>query len=206
MKSFALPDDAQEVEYMDLNKIVQDTVAMFTTKLKMIKGNIHFNLVEDLSPIWGYPLKLEQVLSNLLVNASHSISGKTNGKIFIKTRYIKGLEAVLMEVEDNGHGMTKDQMEKIFDPFFTTRRRDGGTGLGLSISHGIVKEHHGIIGVLSRPEVGSRFSVFLPVEKGGELAVQPNLLIIDDDPSVLKMLKSNFIKTGQALRADTQSG
>ena len=194
LKAFAMPDEVQEVRLIEPNKVVEDTMAIYSTKLKIHADKIYFNLGEGPPPIWGYPLKLEQVLGNLIVNASHAIAGKTNGKISITTRYIKDLDVVLMEVEDNGHGMTKDQIEKIFDPFFTTRRQDGGTGLGLSISHGLVKEHHRVIGVISRPELGSRFTVFLPVQKGVQLTVQPNLLIIDDDPSVLKMLKSNFIK------------
>ncbi len=121
------------------------------------------------------------------------MSQKRKGSISIITRHITARGVVFFEVADNGIGMTRDQMEKIFDLFFTTRRQDGGTGLGLSISHGLVKEHRGVIGVLSRPEQGSRFTVFFPVEKGGKPGLQPNLLIIDDDVSVLKMLNSRYI-------------
>ena len=69
----------------------------------------------------------------------------------------------MIEIEDNGIGMGKEVLDHIFEPFFTTRRDQEGTGLGLSISYGLIKEHHGIIGVLSRPNIGSRFSIYLPL-------------------------------------------
>jgi PAS domain S-box-containing protein len=194
LKLFAASDEVRETQITDVNQVVEETMAIFKTKLKIHADKIALILEEGLPAIRAYPLKLEQVLGNLLINASHAISKKTNGMISITTRHSKAMGAVLVEVEDNGNGMTREQMGKIFDPFFTTRRQDGGTGLGLSISRGIVKEHHGIMGVLSRPDVGTRFTVFLPEEKGVEPALQPNLLIVDDDPSVLKLLKSNFIK------------
>lgn len=71
----------------------------------------------------------------------------------------------LVSIHDNGPGIAKQYLDKIFDPFFTTKDIGRGSGLGLSISIGIVREHNGIIEVISNPESGTVFSVLLPVEE-----------------------------------------
>ncbi|MFQ5486481.1 MAG: ATP-binding protein, partial [Desulfobacterales bacterium] len=91
-------------------------------------------------------------------------------------------------VEDNGIGMEQGVMERIFEPFFTTRRDAGGTGLGLSVSYGLIQEHNGIIGVLSRPGLGTRFILFLPVDSENKLELRPSILCIDDDAEFLSLL------------------
>jgi two-component system, NtrC family, sensor kinase len=67
-----------------------------------------------------------------------------------------------LSVEDQGTGITPEDLEHIFEPFFTTKHVGEGTGLGLSIAEGIVREHRGWMEVESRPGEGSRFTVFLP--------------------------------------------
>ena len=169
-------------------------MAIFSGKLKKYAESFQFVLGENLPAVSGYPFKLEQVLANLILNASHAIGGGSNAGILISTRYCEALNAVLLEVEDNGKGMTREEINKIFDPFHTTRRKEGGSGLGLSITHKILKEHNALMGVLSRPGVGSRFTVFLPVKDKEPLSLDPVLLIIDDDVNVLKLLSSRFLK------------
>ncbi len=88
-------------------------------------------------------------------------------------------------------------MDRIFDPFFTTRRSDGGTGLGLSVSYGLIEEHKGTIGVLSKPGVGSRFTVFLPVDCNKKLELKPAILYVDDDSVFLELLQMHFIRVHQ---------
>jgi CheY-like chemotaxis protein len=137
------------------------------------------------------------VTANLLVNAAYAVPEKQKGRVSITTRYLKRLGAVTMEIEDNGTGMTSEVIEQIFEPFFTTRRDKGGTGLGLSVSYRLIKEHGGIIGVLSKPGLGSRFTVFLPLVEGTTLQLRPTALCMDDDRSFLNKLKSDLgeIKT-----------
>jgi len=67
-------------------------------------------------------------------------------------------------VEDNGEGMTPDQLEHIFEPFFTTKPVGAGTGLGLSISYAIIQDHRGTITVSSKPGEGSSFCISLPIK------------------------------------------
>ncbi len=84
-------------------------------------------------------------------------------------------------------------MDRIFEPFFTTRRDTGGTGLGLSLSYGLIKEHSGRIGVHSKPGIGTRFTVYLPVNKDCPVELRPTILCVDDDPGVLSMLSKYFV-------------
>jgi signal transduction histidine kinase len=97
----------------------------------------------------------------LLINAVDAMS--ENGNITVRTR--RGLtnqEAVIAEVIDEGHGITRSDLPKIFEPFYTTKPPGRGTGLGLSICYGIIAEHGGRIEVDSAIGAGSTFRVVFP--------------------------------------------
>jgi signal transduction histidine kinase len=111
----------------------------------------------------GDAVQLEQVISNLVVNAIHACAEGGCVQISCGLREEGGTRRAFLRVEDNGHGMDAATQERIFEPFFTTKDVGQGTGLGLSVAHGIVEEHGGSIEVESAPERGSRFSVFLPM-------------------------------------------
>ena len=113
----------------------------------------------DIPKIQGYSGKLSQVFMNLLANAFHAIGEK--GDVWIRTRAIEG--TVQVEVQDNGHGIPRENLKRIFEPFFTTKAVGQGTGLGLSISYGIVEQHHGKIMVANAPGGGTIFTVRLPI-------------------------------------------
>jgi CheY-like chemotaxis protein len=98
-----------------------------------------------------------------------------------------------VHIEDNGKGIERKIMDQIFDPFFTTKRELDGTGLGLSISYGLIKEHHGLISVLSRPGKGSCFSIYLPVDGQTDISLYPAILCVDHNVKYLKELKANFV-------------
>lgn len=104
--------------------------------------------------------QLNQVFMNLLVNAAHAI--RERGVITIAT----GVEGdwVWVAISDTGCGIPPQNMNRIFEPFFTTKPIGSGTGLGLSLSYSIVNKHGGRIEVDSTPEVGTTFTVRLPIE------------------------------------------
>ena len=116
-------------------------------------------------PVWalGDAVQLEQVMSNLVVNAIHACAEGGRVEITCGFRDAGGTRHAFVRVQDDGHGMDAATKERIFEPFFTTKDVGQGTGLGLSVAHGIVREHGGSIEVESAPERGSRFSVFLPM-------------------------------------------
>ncbi len=125
----------------------------------------------DLREIEGDATQLHQVLLNLCLNARDAMPG--GGQLSMAAANVL-LEAhdvsegarpgpfVRVSVSDTGTGIAADHMDRIFDPFFTTKDVGKGTGLGLSSVLGIVRGHQGFVRVESRPEVGSRFDVYLP--------------------------------------------
>jgi signal transduction histidine kinase len=104
--------------------------------------------------------KLQQILLNLINNAFAAVDD--GGMVDIKVTP-SGDEAVTIQVEDNGCGMSEYEMRRLFEPFFTTKGNQGGTGLGLSITYSLAQELGGSIQVESEPGVGTRFRVTLPV-------------------------------------------
>lgn len=181
LKDFARLDETAYTQTVQVNEVVEKTLRIVGAQLRKSVGEIETHLAEDLPKINGHLQKLEQVVANILVNASQAVPNKAEGKVSITTRYLDTVRAVLIEVEDNGKGMECKVVDRIFDPFFTTRKEERGTGLGLSVSHGLIEEHNGIIGVLSRPGRGSRFTVFLPVDRDGQLHLEPTILCVKED-------------------------
>jgi len=116
----------------------------------------------------GDPMQLEQVVSNLLVNAMQACDGdglvEVSCGVEVAPNDVPGTYAFI-RVTDNGHGMDAKTVERIFEPFFTTKDVGQGTGLGLSVAHGIVQEHGGFIDVRSSLGSGSSFTVFVPREQ-----------------------------------------
>jgi len=204
LKDFARLDESEEKRPVNLNDVVENTMMVVGAQLRKSVSDIHLHLAEDLPEIQGHSQKLEQVLANLLVNAGHAITHREKGVISLTTRFIQTAGMVLVEVRDNGSGMAPETVRRLFEPFFTTRRARGGTGLGLSVSYGLVKEHNGMIGVLSRPGRGSRFTLFLPVDPSNSVSLVPTVLCVDDQPSVLKLLRSQFKRFGVGQVKTTQ--
>jgi two-component system, NtrC family, sensor kinase len=111
------------------------------------------------------PAQINQVLLNLLNNAAQAIE-HDHGRISVRMQ-VMGDRALIL-VEDNGKGISKQHLERIFDPFFTTKEIGKGTGLGLSIAHQIVTQHRGLLRVSSKPGVGTRFLLALPLHAPSE--------------------------------------
>lgn len=122
----------------------------------------------DLPPVRGISGQLTQVFVNLFTNAAHAMQ-LTGGVLEIDAR-LAGDEAVVVEVADNGVGISAEALEQIFEPFFTTKVDGAGSGLGLSIVRDIVTQHGGTLTADRRPERGTVFRLNLPV-----VAVPPSM-------------------------------
>ena len=156
------------------------------------------------------PTQLQQVLVNLLINASDAMQGR--GRIELALTALEmppppgqtpppGAQELphgrylVLSVSDQGPGVPADHLGRVFDPFFTTKGKGRGTGLGLSVAQGIVLRHHGGIGVNNRPEGGASFHIYLPASRR-DVAVEPitkpdggpgqgrHVLFVDDDQLV----------------------
>lgn len=168
------------------------------------------------------PAQMDQILANLCVNARDAISDV--GKITIETGnadfdevycadhlgFIPG-EYVFFAVSDNGCGIEPGTLDKIFDPFFTTKELGQGTGLGLATIYGIVKQNNGFINVYSEPGHGTIFKIYLPWHRATadilpahEKVFQADhgdetVLLVEDEPSILKMTTMMLQKLGYAV-------
>ena len=114
--------------------------------------------------LWGNPDRLEQMFLNLVTNACDATAGLSDPRVGIGCRKVD--DFVVVTVEDNGCGISQDNLGLIFDPFFTTKDIGSGTGLGLSVTFGILKEHGGWIEVDSRPGEGTKMMLGLPIAVG----------------------------------------
>ncbi|MBU3936517.1 MAG: response regulator [Proteobacteria bacterium] len=194
LKDFARLDEATPSKLVDINKVINDSLTIVGAQARKLIGTITVELAENLPLFYGHFLKLEQVVANLILNAAQAVPSKTEGTLSLRSRYIERLDTILIEIEDNGRGILPEDMDHIFDPFFTTKRNIGGTGLGLSVSYSLIQEHNGRIGVLSRPGLGTKFTLFLPVDRReSPLDLHPTILCVDDNPLVLGLLKSFFV-------------
>jgi signal transduction histidine kinase len=122
-------------------------------------ADVKVDLDAGLPSIVGNSQKLQQVIVNILINASQAIN-KQRGTIHVISQFNE--KEVVLRVRDDGKGMEERTVKQIFDPFFTTKRHQGGTGLGLSIAYGIIKEHQGRIDVESKVGVGTTFCIYIP--------------------------------------------
>ncbi len=152
---------------LDRSKLAEFNLNDGIASALMIAKNVvkHKTIKRDLGAIPNVicsPSQINQVLLNLITNAAQATRDDASGVITIRSN-VRGENQVVVEVEDNGHGIPEDVLPKIFDPFFTTRDVGQGTGLGLSIVYKIVEQHGGRISVISKVGVGTRFTVQLPV-------------------------------------------
>ena len=177
-----------------LNELVLDMDSMLR---RLIGENIELVTLTAPEPlvIRADPGQMEQVLTNLVVNARDAMPG--GGKLTIETADA-GLGHARLTVSDTGVGMTDEVKQHIFEPFYTTKEVGEGSGLGLSTSYGIVTQSGGNIEVTSEQWQGSRFSVILPLADGVSRAASTSnsgarpggdetILLVEDEPQILSM-------------------
>jgi PAS domain S-box-containing protein len=206
---------------------VNETVA---EALKMLERMVGENIELDWRPganLWPVrmdPSQIEQVLTNLCLNARDAIDDI--GKVTIATEntnvddmYCAGRpdfapgEYVLLEVSDTGSGMETELLAHIFEPFFTTKELGKGTGLGLSMIYGVVKQNHGFIDVCSTSGQGTSFRIYLP-RHAGKTVAEPTegaaaaptggpetILLVEDEPALLKITAKTLERFGYTVLA-----
>ncbi|MEW5924949.1 MAG: ATP-binding protein [Candidatus Zixiibacteriota bacterium] len=164
---FSRTSQTVEFDDVDINAVVEDTLTFVEHQLMMNQITLVKNLDPGLPKIKGHPSQLQQVFTNIIINAMHASNPGT--EIVLTTRFAPPLGefpgAVEIAVIDTGKGIREEHLKKIFEPFFTTKEVGKGTGLGLSVSYGIIKEHGGEIKVRSKLGEGTTFTVIIPVEK-----------------------------------------
>lgn len=161
LRKFAKKDDGVLNDEVDLNEIIKSCLRLVANQIGR-KAKVKLQLDATIPKVKGNSQRLEQVVVNILLNASQAVEKKM-GSIVISTAHLEKENENLLRISDDGKGIDDKTMKQIFDPFFTTKRNQGGTGLGLSIAYGIIKEHKGRIEVESKVGAGTTFSIYIPV-------------------------------------------
>lgn len=159
---------------IDLRHLIASTLSLLRPIAEKRRVNLQLEVTEPITEVIADAAQLQQVLTNLVVNAVQASPESATVEIGLRasnegsrdsvngnTRSAHGF--VCITVSDRGIGMSEQTLERIFEPFFTTKDVGEGTGLGLAVAYGIVQEHGGFITVESKLAEGSRFEVYLPV-------------------------------------------
>ena len=147
---------------LSIAAVIDSTVKLVKNQIMVAGIGLERNLPEVVPDIRGNLRNLQHVFLNLLLNAIQAMPGGGSIEIAVSQ---DSSDFIRVDVKDTGTGIKPENLEHIFDPFFTTKGVGRGTGLGLSVTYSIVKAHGGYIEVGSEVNVGTTFSVFLPIEK-----------------------------------------
>jgi len=159
---FARPPEERLVA-VDIGEALEETLSLLTNQLRVQRVELRKDFASDLPLVMGNKSLLQQVFSNMILNACNAMPD--GGSLTITTKMGSG-NKLEIEFADTGVGVPTEHMSKIFDPFFTTMPVGKGIGLGLSISYSIIQQHQGTIEVESEVGKGTTFTVRLPVEEG----------------------------------------
>lgn len=161
LRQFARPEEGHQKEDFAVNEVIETCLRLVQNQVKR-SAEVHLDFAPGLPLLKGSITKMEQLLVNIIINASQAVAekGKT-GNIWIGTS-LDEEENISIHIRDDGVGMTPYIKDRLFNPFFTTKRHRQGTGLGLSIVYSIVTSFKGVICVESQPGKGSEFKITIP--------------------------------------------
>ncbi|MEJ2671829.1 MAG: PAS domain S-box protein [Deltaproteobacteria bacterium] len=151
-----------EKKLFDVNDILNRCIELISHQAFFHNIKVIRHLDPFLPQIVGDPGQLQQVFTNLLLNAADAMHGQ--GQITIASYPAPGQDGIILKFTDSGSGIPAEILDKIFEPFFTTKPPGKGTGLGLSIVYGVIQRHGGTISADSPPEGGTTFTISLPLE------------------------------------------
>lgn len=216
-------------EVIDINRAITEMLKILR---QLIGENIElvFKAAEDDLFLRIDRSQVDQILTNLCINARDAIRGNGRIEIFTSLKTVddefcsrhdgaeSGNDYVAVTVTDNGCGMDEESLSHLFEPFYTTKVIGMGTGLGLATIYGIMQQNHGFIDVVSRPEDGSSFTLYFPLcnqpadgeaDKSHEIFTENDsavILLVEDEQAVLSMTKMMLEHLGfsvlEALSAD----
>ncbi|MFO7751533.1 MAG: transporter substrate-binding domain-containing protein [Desulfobacteraceae bacterium] len=219
--------DEKKIIPVSINPLIKEALKMLRSTLPS-SIELRINIPSEPFVVQADPTKIHQVIMNLATNAMHAMADSAGViEVTVCTKSLDeniktahpGMEPgeyVQITVSDTGNGIPEQFIDKIFEPYFTTKRKGRGTGLGLSVVHGIIKSHGGHITVYSEPGKGTTFHIYLPrtLEKSRDpekLNHDPvpggteHILLIDDEPQIVKLHQRVLEKLGYTVTAHTAS-
>lgn len=191
--------------------LIEATLLLLRNQLMAQHIDVQVSCEADLPEIHADPNQLQQVLVNLITNASQATAqAGPPGEIRILARH--WVHGVAIDIRDNGPGMSDEIARQVFEPFFTTKPEGAGTGLGLSICQGIMKEHGGRITLETSPGAGATFTIEIPASTEADTDTEPvdpglwtgtrlGVLLIDDEPHIVHYLRTTLEAWGHAVTA-----
>ncbi|HBT15992.1 MAG TPA: histidine kinase [Firmicutes bacterium] len=223
-----LDRNTTKYEPIQVSLLVEETLNLIRPTLTS-NIKISYEDSSDGSCIMANQVQIHQVLLNLYNNAFHAMKD-AEGVLKVTLSTVKRNEApenytsaseteeyVQITVSDSGYGMSAEAVTRIFEPFFTTKGLGEGTGLGLFVVQGIVRNHKGLITVESVVDKGSTFKVYFPKVQGTPSVAEEEkiefkklkglkpVLMVDDNPKVLKVMKKGLENFGLEVLAETNS-
>ncbi|MGD8548448.1 MAG: ATP-binding protein [Desulfobacterales bacterium] len=208
-------------------------IPIIKESLKLLRSSIpttieiHQNISSESDTVRADPTQINQVLINLCTNAVHAMGEKggvlevrledieVNSSSAVHYHDLSSGKYVRLTVNDTGHGIEPNILERIFDPYFTTKEVGRGSGMGLSVVHGIVKSHGGTISVISEPGEGTIFHVLFPgiedePEPEVDVAVEiprgkERILFVDDEKAMVDTIQPMIERLGYTVIARTSS-
>ncbi len=209
-------------QVLNLNSAVARSLMMLR---RLIGEQIRFSW-EPTKELWLVtmdPLQLDQILTNLCLNARDAIGGvgtiaisSTNRSDVIPPKTAAGAppgDYAQLTVSDDGCGISEDLLKRIFEPFYTSKDVGKGTGLGLSSVHGAVQQNGGFINVSSVLGEGTQFEIFLPRcldDNRAQVVLEPKttnsrghetILVVEDEPALLKLIARSLTGQGYTVLA-----
>ncbi len=156
-------------ESVDLNKATRELIALSSNEIQRERVTVRMDLADDLPPVAGDSVQLQQVVLNLLMNALEAMRGVDDRprQLVIRTARDEG-ERVRLSVQDVGVGFDPQSVDRLFDAFYTTK--GDGMGIGLSVSRSIIESHHGRLWAALNDGPGATFSFSIPRVSGPETA------------------------------------
>ncbi len=150
-------------EWVDLNEATREVIALSRSELQRSQVISRLELADDLPPVTGDRVQLQQVVLNLVLNATDAMRGIDNRpmQLIVRTERDEG-DHVRLTVQDAGVGLEAQAVDKLFEPFYTTK--NGGMGIGLSVSRSIIENHQGRLWATPNDGPGAAFSFSLPCE------------------------------------------
>jgi len=170
IRDFSRSHDDYLLTAFDINSSIENAASMIVEQFKYLGINLNLQLKKQIPQIFGNTYKFEQVILNLLVNAKDAVIEKKNKKLeyvdmIIGIRSYQENQFIIVEVSDNGIGISNDDVNNIMLPFYTSKEEGKGTGLGLSICYQIIKEMKGTIDITSKRYHGTKIKIVLDIQK-----------------------------------------
>lgn len=196
---------------VDLNQVVRETLSLRTYEQRVSNITTINALATGLPQVFADPHHLKQVLLNLIINAEQAmLSAHGRGTLITRTWYNSEQDTVVLELNDDGPGLSEDVKTKIFDPFFTTKDVGKGTGLGLTVAYAIMQDHGGQIRVQSESGHGASFFIDLPASSNvshprtEQIPQQidesrdqtATVLVVEDEPALAAALSEALTDAG----------